>query len=235
MNPADNPAEKWPADDWIDNIERAIAREGELPEAGFPEAILRSAETLHISTDFVGTCLAAVQADQARIQSEAARVEQTQFPEELLAAFSLPRTSPEFVDRTLQMVQADRHAQRAEWRQILRSYRIPKPSRDFVERTFTALASASAGPVLAGPVLAGPVSWRRRVAAAAAAVLLAVGLNFALLGSDQTDLVYSASSAQDFSPVPWGTALERQSILGLSFEAIDGLQVLSLAQRAEDD
>ncbi len=227
-----NPADKWPADELIDNIERAIAREGELPEAGFPEAILRSAETLHISTDFVGTCLAAVQADLARIQSEAARVEQTQFPEELLAAFSLPRTSPDFVDRTLQMVQADRHVQRAEWRQILRSYRIPKPSRDFVERTFTALASASAG---AGPVLAGPVSWRRRVAAAAAAVLLAVGLNLALLGSDQKDLVYSASSAQDFSPVPWGTALERQSILGLSFEAIDGLQVLSLAQRAEDD
>lgn len=223
--------------------------ESDLPEECFPESILQAAATLHISPGFVESCLKATLTDRARIEAEAAKVEEIQFPAELLAAYHLPPTDPDFVSRVHREVLVDRLAHRAQWRRLLHTYHIPEPSRDFVRRTLTALTPIGAPlPTDSQGVRAGAASpgrnvfWGRRAVAAAAAVLLAVALNFALIRSELPESASASMrvSAQDFSPVPWGTALERPGIArsrgaGLRFEAISGLQVFNLARRTEDD
>ena len=80
-----------------------------------------------VSADFVDRTFSLVLEDQARINEEAAQVEDIQFPEEFLAAYATPDPSADFTGQLMsRMNQADRSA--------LASYSVPEPSADFVER-----------------------------------------------------------------------------------------------------
>ncbi|MHC5063467.1 MAG: hypothetical protein ACYTG5_05780 [Planctomycetota bacterium] len=195
---------------------------------GFPEEILREAERLEVSADFVDSCLQKVLADQQEIASEAARVDEVEIPREVLDAFTVPDPKTDFASRLAAQVGEDRKRRQSEWRSLLRSFSAPEPTRTFVDRTLAALR----GPAAA--VLPGPGLWNRRLLAAAAALVLAVGLQWSLLQTRLEPL--DRASAQDSSPVFWGTSLQRQRSPGIRFESLDGLRLISRPdKRGADD
>jgi len=126
------------------------------------------------SADFVEQTLARVTADRARTDAEAAEVEKFQFDPGFLEPLDAPEVAADFVDRTLHRVLAQRQHREARDRaleQLVREYKVPPVSEDFVRRTLRALGSRAWRSAKAAPRQQG-VWW----AAAAAALLLAAPL-----------------------------------------------------------
>ncbi len=191
--------------------------EDQTNQEGFPEEILRAADELEVSAGFVQSCYLRVLADQEQISAEAEHVDEVQIPAELLASYRTPEPSLDFVSKLEARVQADRNWRQSEWRQLLRKFSTPEPSSSFVDRTLAALGQQS------GSIHTRPGLWQGRMLTAAAALLLAFGLQWSLSLSRLEPI--APASAQDLSPVFWGTSLQRQSESGVRFEAPDALQI----------
>jgi hypothetical protein len=126
------------------------------------------------SADFVERTLARVTADRARIDAEAQRVEEFQFDPGFLEQLETPGVATDFVDHTLHKVMARRQLRESRDRaleHLVRQYKVPSVSADFVRRTLRALGGRAWRPISAAPRRQG-VWW----AAAAAALLLAAPL-----------------------------------------------------------
>ncbi len=126
------------------------------------------------SADFVERTLARVTAERARIDAEAQKVEEFQFDPGFLEQLDAPEVAADFVDRTLDKVMARRQLRESRDRaleHLVREYKVPPVSEDFVRRTLRALGSRARRPASAAPRRQG-LWW----AAAAAALLLAAPL-----------------------------------------------------------
>ena len=198
-----------------------------------------------ISTDFVSMTLARVLADRAEIEREAAQcdaaeIEGRVLPPGLLATYAAPEPSADFVERCLAQIHLAAEVDGVGVRQLLDQYEPPRTHPEFVDRTLDALRVERSGLRLIGEAGseaetdAAPVrSGLRPSAALMVAAALIAGLLFALWQRPEptaVETVVAVQSAQDFSPIAWGTTLSRMQehrAGGIRFEQVDALQLLA--------
>ena len=172
-----------------------------------------------VSADFVERTLARVTADRARIDADAAKVEDFQFDPAFLEQLEAPEVAADFVDHTLDKVMAQHQRRESRDRdldRLVREYKVPPASEDFVRRTLRALGTRARRPLTAVP-------RRRRFlwAAAAAALLLAAPLFLGplLVGPRPVDRPTAV-----FTPVRFGTVMATAARLR-------GLRLLARSRR----
>lgn len=158
------------------------------------------AEDFEIAPDFVDSALDRVLADQAKIASEADRVDDFEVPGEWRTAYPVPDISPDFVSRVAAKIESarqeaashgasraasahDAEHRSADWQAILANYSPPEVTPDFVNRTLDALRTDRSGlrAVPPAPESRAGGAARRRAAVTvltslAAAALVALGL-----------------------------------------------------------
>jgi hypothetical protein len=178
-----------------------------------------------ISPGFVDRTLERIVADLAEIRAEAEVVDRDPLPRALLDAWQVPPSSPDFVARTAAAIAADRAARGADWQRMLHSYTVPAISADFVARTLDALGATPRARARRTP------SRRLLVAAAAAVLIVAIGLVMVLSGSRRPPRPrIEGTSAHDFSPAFWSTAASRAAERGrpgVRLEPVDPLVVMA--------